>query len=147
MMAIGKVQQTMALEIKDNDKNRTTKLSNLNSDMQKINESYMMKNEYDNACSAYDSIIKKYHIEIDKVSKDSGQKGGSCSLADASTKMMDRMQKMQKLMNDADIAMEEFNEFSTKHEKILPLMTTNPSKYCDELDNLTKNYIKPSYKR
>lgn len=152
MMAIGKIQQTMALEIKDNDKNRTTKLSNLNSDMQKINETYMMKNEYDNACSAYDSIVKKYHIEIDKVSKDvitvkelkkdGAQKGGSCSLADASTKMMDRMQKMQKLMNDADIAMEEFNEFSTKHEKILPLMATNPSKYCNELDNLTKNYIK-----
>ena len=154
MMTIGKVQQTMVLETQNDDNNKTlTKnLSNLNSDMQTINETYMLKNEYDNACSAYDSIVKKYNINIEEVSKDlltieelkkdGGKKGGSCSLADASKKMMSSIGKMQKLMNDADIAMEEFEEFSSKHEKILPLMTTNPSKYCDELDNLIKNYIK-----
>jgi len=154
MMAIGRVQQAMAIESSNDDKEKTlTKmLSSLNTDMQTINETYMLKDEYDNACSAYDSLVEKYHIDMEKASKDmltieelkedGGKNGGSCSIADASSKMMESIEKMQTLMNNADIAMEEFEEFSTKHEKILPLMTTNPSKYCDELDNLTKNYIK-----
>jgi len=154
MMAIDRVQQAMAIETSNNDKEKTLtiSLSSLNADMQTINETYMQKDEYDNACSAYDSLVEKYNIDMEKASKDmltveelkedGGKDGGSCSIADASIKMMGSIEKMQTLMNNADIAMEEFEEFSTKHEKILPLMSTNPSKYCDELDNLTKNYIK-----
>jgi Xaa-Pro aminopeptidase len=144
----------MAIETSNDDKERTlTKiLGNLNTDMQTISETYMIKNEYKNACSAYDSVVEKYNIDMGKASKDmltvkelkkdGGKNGGSCSIADASIKMMGIIEKMQKLMNNADIAMEEFEEFSTKHDKILPLMSTNPSKYCDELDNITKTYIK-----
>ena len=154
MMAIGRVQQAMAIETSNDDKEKTlTKmLSNLNTDMQTINETYMLKDEYENACSAYDSVVEKYNIDMEKASKDmltveelkkdGGKNGGSCSIADAAIKMMGITEKMQKLMNNADIAMEEFVEFSAKHEKILPLMSTNPSKYCDELDNITKTYIK-----
>ena len=154
MMAIGRVQQAMAIETSNDDKERTlTKmLGSLNDDMQKINETYMLKDDYDNACSAYDSVVQKYNIDMEKASKDmltmeelkkdAEKEGGSCSIADASIKMMGSIEKMQKLMTNADIAMEEFEEFSTKHEKILPLMSTNPSKYCNELDNLTKQYIK-----
>ena len=154
MMAIGRVQQAMSIETSNDDKERTlTKmLGSLNADMQTINETYMLKDEYNNACSAYDSVVEKYNIDMEKASKDmltiaelkedATKKGGSCSIADASIKMMGTIEEMQKLMTNADIAMEEFEEFSTKHEKILPLMSTNPSKYCDELDNLSQNYIK-----
>ena len=154
MMAIGRVQQAMGIEAQNDDKERTlTKmLHSLNDDMQNINQAYMMKNEYDNACSAYDSVVQKYNIDMNKASdgmltveqlkEDGGKNGGSCSLAEASIKMMDTIGKMQKLMNDADIAMEEFEEFSSKHEKIIPLMSTEPSKYCDKLNNIAKKYIK-----
>jgi len=154
MMAISRVQQAMAIESSNDDKEKTlTKmLSSLNTDMQTIKETYLLKKEYDNACSAYDNVVKKYNIDMGKASKDmltieelkkdGGKNGGSCSIAEASTKMMETIKKMQTLMSNADIAMEEFEEFSAKHDKLLPLMSTNPSKYCDELDNLTKNYIK-----
>lgn len=154
MMAIGRVQQALALETQNDDKEKriTNMLVNLNNDMQNINESYMMKNKYANACSAYDSVVEKYNIDMDKASKDmitmeqlkkdGGKNGGSCSISDASIKMMTTVKKMQTLMNNADIAMEEFIEFSAKQEKILPLMTTNPSKFCDEFDTLAKEYIK-----
>lgn len=154
MMAIGRVQQAMVLETPNDDKERTlTKmLRSLNSDMQSVKDNYLTKDDYVNACSAYDGIVEKYNIDMEKASKgvltteqlkaDGGKNGGSCSVGDASIKMMGIIKEMQTLMTSADIAMEEFEEFNAKHEKIMPLISTNPSNYCDELDALAKEYIK-----
>jgi len=154
MMAINRVQQAMTLETQHDDEERTlTKmLQALNADMQSVNDIYMLQNDYTGACDAYDKVIQKYNIDLEKASKDmltieelqkdGGKKGGSCSLGEASIKMMDTVGKMQKLMESAEIAMGEFEEFNTKHEKIMPLMTTNPSQYCDELNEIAKEYIK-----
>jgi hypothetical protein len=154
MMAINRVQQAMTLETQNDDKEKTlTKmLHSLNDDMQSVNSNYMMKNDYTGACSAYDNIIQKYNIDLQKASKgmltieqlqkDGGKDDKSCSLSEASIKMTTIIEKMQKLVENADMAMGEFEEFNRKHEKIIPLMTTNPSKYCNELDKITKEYIK-----
>ena len=154
MMAIGRVQQAMSIETQNDDKEKTlTKmLSNLNADMKIVNDKYMMSNNYSQACSEYDKIVTKYNIDMQKASKDmltieqlkedGGKNGGSCSLSEASIRMMDTIEKMQKLMENGDIATEEFDEFNSKNNKISPLITTNPSKYCDELENLKKEYIK-----
>ena len=153
-MAIGRVQQAMVLETPNDDKEKTlTKmLSSLNSEMQLVKDNYLNNNDYVNACSSYDTIAEKYNIDMNKASdgmltteelqKDGGKNGGSCSISDASIKMMESIQKMQGLMSTADIATEEFTEFNAKHEKIMPLMSTNPSKYCNKLDALEKEYIK-----
>lgn len=154
MMAISRVQYAMATESSnDNEEKELTKmLRSLTADMQDVDDNYMKKEDYSQACTQYDKIFEKYNLDINKTSKDmltmedlkkdGGKKGGSCSLSEASKNMMSTIQKMQMLMENADIAMEEFLQFNSEHEKILPLMTTNPSKYCDELDLLKEKFIK-----
>lgn len=153
-MAIERVQQAMVIESSNDDEEKTlTKmLHSLVDDMQVVNKNYLVKKEYDNACREYDNIIEKYNIDMDKATDgmltmeelkaDGGKKGGSCSIVEASAKMTKSVGKMQKLMESADIAMEEFLEFNKRHEKIMPLMTTNPSSYCDQLDEIVKTYTK-----
>ncbi len=151
MMAISRVQQAMAIESSnDNEERELTKmLQSLSDDMQNVDDNYLTKKDYNEACNQYDKIIEKYNIDLEKASKDmlsieelkkdGGKQGGSCSISEASEKMLTTVQS---LMENADIAMEEFLEFNSKHDKLLPLMSTNPSKYCDDLDALSKNYIK-----
>ncbi len=154
MMAINRVQQAMVLESSNdnNEKELTKMLHSLNVDMQNVHDNYLNKNDYNESCNQYDTILKKYNIDLEKASKDmlsieelkkdGGKKGGSCSISEASKKMMTTIKKLQSLSENADISMEEFLEFHSKHDKLLLLMSTNPSKYCDELDALSKNYIK-----
>ena len=154
MMAISRVQQAMAIESSnDNEERELTKmLQSLSHDMQNVDDSYLTKKDYNEACNQYDKIIEKYNIDLEKASKDmlsieelkkdGGKQGGSCSISEASEKTMTTVKRVQSLMENADIAMEEFLEFNSKHDKLLPLMSTNPSKYCDDLDALSKNYIK-----
>lgn len=154
MMALSRVQQAMVIESSnDNEERELTKmLYSLNADMQNVKDNYLDKNDYSEACNQYDKIFEKYNLDLEKASKDmitieelkkdGGKNGGSCSISEASIKMSTTMQKLQSLMENADIATEEFLEFSKKHEKLLPLLSTNPSKYCDELDLISKEYIK-----
>ena len=72
MMAIGRVQQAMGLETPNDDKEKklTKMLYSLNTDMEKVYQDYIMTKRYPQACSAYDEIVQKYNIDMDKASKD-----------------------------------------------------------------------------
>lgn len=95
--------------------------------------------------------VKEEILNTKKVSKDRPNTSTSkelptsqitCSITESSKRMMTTIGKMQKLKDNADISMEEYMEFNSEHEKILPLVATKPSKYCNELNIITKKYIK-----
>ena len=106
--------------------------------------------KYTEACEYYDKIARKYNIDLDEASKgmitmdqirkDGGRKGGACSQADASKKLMGLMQDLQDKVALGDEPASTHRSFANDVQKHNDLMSTNPSAFCAKLDELNKQY-------
>ena len=106
--------------------------------------------KYVEVCAAYDRIAKKYNvnleqaskgmIDMDQIRKDGGKKGGSCSQSDAAIKAVNLTQKLTKRVHSGEAPRSILTEFSNVLNSKTDLLSTDPSAYCSELDNLSKKY-------
>ena len=106
--------------------------------------------KFEEACAEYDQLATKYKIDLKKESeglvtieelqKDGGKRGGECSVADASKKMMEIHGQIQDQVALGDADGDALREFGKDTEPFGELMVTNPSEVCRRLDGLKAKY-------
>lgn len=106
--------------------------------------------KFDQACAQYDAIAKKYNVDLqketqglvtfDELQKDGGKRGGECSQADASIKMMNMHQQLEDMAALGDVDRDIFRKFGDDTSKLSELLLTNPSEMCRKLDALKPKY-------
>lgn len=102
------------------------------------------------ACAQYDQIAQKFGVDLKKESegmvtyqeilKDGGKRGGACSQADASKKMMDMHQQLEDKAAMGEVDRDIFRKFGDDTAKLTELLLTNPSEMCKKLDELKPKY-------
>jgi len=149
MMAIGRAQNERLLAATNSYEDRKN-IGDLTKEIGDVG-AVLGEGKYNEACERYNTIAKKWNIDLEKASKgmltmedlkkDGGKsKGGKCSLAEASTKMNTLLTKLQMMKANG----EDVEAINAEYYKLLEtksdLMSTNPSAFCDEVDGFKKKY-------
>lgn len=146
MMALGRAQSRI---IASGVKNADSISSNLTAESAAISELIAAGN-FQAACNKAEEVAKGYNIDLAKelegmvtfeqLSADGGKGSGSCSLADASKKLMEIHQLLQAQVDAGKMSSDIFRRYNDDTSKFAELMYTNPSEECKKLDELKKSY-------
>ncbi len=149
MMAMNRASDRMLKEVGPSHDARRKQVV-LNQELAAVGV-FLGDGKYNEACSIYSEIAKKWGINIEEASKgmltmkdlkkDGGKsRGGKCSLADASIKMNTLLQKLSSMKAEGQEVDAISKEYHTLIGEKSDLMSTNPSAFCDEIDGFKKLY-------
>lgn len=106
--------------------------------------------KFDEACAEYDKLAAKYKVDLkgeskglltmDDLRKDGGKRGGECSIADASKRMMEMHGQIQDQVALGDADGDALREFGKDTAPFGELMVTDPSEVCRQLEGLKGKY-------
>lgn len=106
--------------------------------------------KFSEACAKYDEIAGRYDLDLKKESnglityeelaKDGGKRGGICSQADASKKVIDLNRQVSEKVSRGESKQDAFQQFNEDAGRLSELLYTDPSKMCASLDGLKGKY-------
>lgn len=110
----------------------------------------MAQKKFGDACAQYDALATKYKIDLvaeskglltlEQLTKDGGKGNGTCSVADASKKLMGLHQQLENKAAKGDVSRDVFKTFGEDTKAVGELMVTNPTKACELLDTVKTKY-------
>lgn len=149
MMALGRANQAM-LRGAGQDRAKQITAADMATEVTSVSD-YLAKEKYAEACKYYDAIARKYSIDMEEaaegmitmeeLAKDGGRRGGRCSQADASKKVMEITNVINDKVAMGDVSGDVLKRFLAEAGKHNDLIYANPSAYCDEIDKIKKKYI------
>lgn len=146
MLALGKVQGRLMSDGGEATANFASQLAIESGAVSEL----IAQQKYNEACAKANEIAAKYEIDLDKeqkdmitieqLAKDGGKGSGTCSIGDAAKKQMELHGLLQKEVDAGRMTSEVFRQFNDDTKSFAELLSTNPSKACELIDNLKVKY-------
>lgn len=146
MLALGKVQGRMAAK---GDHLGLTTSAALGKESGLVSE-LIAQEKYGEACLKADELAKKIGIDLvaeqkdmitfEQLAKDGGKGSGTCSIADAAKKQMEVHGLLQTEVDAGKRTSEVFSQFQKDTVGYAEMLSTNPSKACQLMDDLKVKY-------
>ena len=146
MLALGKVQSRLVAKGGEGG----AALANLLATESVPVGELIAQGKYGEACKKADEIEAAHGLDLkgeisgmvtmEELAKDGGKGSGHCSMADASRKQMELHGLLQAEVDNGKRSSEVFRDFAKDTLSFGDLLTSDPSKACDLIEDLRKKY-------